>query len=223
VADDHLVVLQGLVATLGADYLVVGQVSQLAQLPAAIAEARPQVVVVDIVFDGQSVLPTLATLTANRKLATHYVVLTGHASGALAQASFDAGATGFVLKGAGYQELRLAIDAALQGRRYSSGGRRTVPVGRSGDGWSLGGIPVSAQQVRILCCLLELGSRPKVADRLHLSIRGVDHHVDSLRHRLGLGSLALLIRWASDNEQELRSIAELLPGRHDRKPPEAEG
>lgn len=223
VADDHQVVLEGLVATLKADYTVVRHVAELAHLASAIEEARPQVAVVDIVFNGESSLPIVATLTGQKEHPTRYVMLTGHGSGALAQAAFDAGAHGFVLKGAGYQELRVGIDAALEGRRYSSGGMESVPVGRAGDCWLLAGIPVTAQQVRVLCRLLELGTRRRVADRLNLSLRGVDHHCDRLRHRIGLRTLTLLVRWASDNQRELRAIEGLLPGRKDQPPRESAG
>jgi DNA-binding NarL/FixJ family response regulator len=210
VADDHLVVLEGLAATLSRDFTVVGQVSRLDQLAPVIEDTRPQVAVVDLVFERESVLPLLKSLCA-QATDTRFVVLTAHTSPALAQAAFDAGATGFVLKGAGYQELRLAIDAALEGRRFTSGSEKQVPVAREGSHFLLDGIPVTGQQVRILCLLLEDGARTKVAARLGLTVRGVDHHLDQLRRRLGLASIILLARWASDNAQELYSIAQLLP------------
>lgn len=166
---------------------------------------------IDLVFGSESVLPVLKPLAAEGGVETRFVVLTAHTSTALAKAAFDAGAIGFVLKGAGYQELRLAIHAALEGRRFTSGSDKPVPVTKEGSHFLLDGIPVTAQQVRILCLLLEDGSRIKVAAQVGLSVRGVDHHLNQLRRRLGLDSITLLARWASDNSQELYSIAQLLP------------
>lgn len=212
VADDHQLVAEGLAATLSRDYTVVGRVSRLAQLADAIRTSSPQVAVVDIVFGGESVIPLLAKICADPANTTRFVMVTGHASGALAQAAFDAGALGFLLKGAGSDELKLAIDAALDGRRYSSGTSELTPVARSGAHWIIGGIPVSAQQVRVLCELLEVGTRPRVAQRLRLTLRGVDYHLNDLRKKLGFDSLTLLIRWASDHERELAAATKLLPG-----------
>lgn len=211
VADDHQLVAEGLAATLSRDYVVVGRVSRLAQLADAIRMSSPQVAVIDIVFDGESVIPLVAKLCADPANITRFVMVTGHASGALAQAAFDAGALGFLLKGAGSDELKLAINAALAGRRYSSGTSELMPVPRSGAHWTIGGIAVSAQQVRVLCQLLEVGTRPRVAQRLRLTLRGVDYHLNDLRKKLGLDSLTLLIRWASDHERELEAAAKLIP------------
>lgn len=212
VADAHQLVAEGLVATLSRHYQIVGRVSQLARLADAIRMSTPQVAVVDIVFDGESAIPVLAAVCREPSNTTRFVVVTGHASSALAQASFDSGAHGFLLKGAGSDELKLAIDAALADRRYSSGTAELTPVPRSGARWMIGGIPASAQQVRVLCHLLEVGTRPRAAQRLQLTLRGVDYHLDDLRKKLGMSSLTLLIRWASDHERELRSAVTLLPG-----------
>lgn len=206
IADDHQVVAESISANLREHYLVVGCVTRLSQLIGAIRDAKPDVAVVDISFDGASSLPLLKQLANDPVTRTRFVVLTGLDGGSFSRAAFDSGATGFLAKGSGTSELVMAIEAALEGRRYSNGAIIPAPAANDGRHRLVGGIRVSVRQAVVLCALLDHGNRPRAARAVGLSIRGVDYHLDQLRSRLSITSLNLLIRWASDNEGQLRAV-----------------
>ncbi|MBA2290892.1 MAG: response regulator transcription factor [Gemmatimonadales bacterium] len=207
IADDHLVLAEGLAATLSSHFIVVGNVPTLEHLRAAIESSKPDVVILDISFHGVSSIPLLAKLTADPSIQARFVMLTGLESTALASAAFEAGAMAFLLKGAGTQELRLAIEAALQGRRFSAGAELKPsleePSDAHGPALRVGGLLLRPRQVEILCLMLEGLTRPQAGRRLGISTKGVDYHLNELRERLGLPTLRMLLKWAAGHETEL--------------------
>lgn len=218
IADDHQVLAEGLAATLGPHYTIVGQVHVLEQLGPAIARSAPDVVILDLSFHGTSALPQLKQLTANPTMASKFVVLTGLESPALATAAFDAGALAFLQKGAGVQELRMAIEAAVAGRRYSDGGeiesREESGTGARGASVMVGGLLLRPRQIEVLWLLLRGSSRSDVAQRLGVTQKTVDYHLTDLREQLGVGGSRMVIAWAAGYQDELSvAFAALLQAR----------
>jgi DNA-binding NarL/FixJ family response regulator len=207
IADDHLVLAEGLAATLGQHYTIVGQVHALEQVRSAIERSGPDVVILDVSFHGESSLGLLKRLTADPACTARFVVLTGLESPALATAAFDAGATAFLQKGAGVQELRLAIEAAIAGRRYSDGAESRGGVeslsGARGAGVMIAGLLLRPRQVEVVWLMLRGMSRTAVAERIGVTKKTVDYHLTDLRERLGVGSSRMVIAWAAGCQDEL--------------------
>lgn len=207
IADDHQVLAEGLAATLGQHYTIVGQVHVLDQVRPAIERSEPDVVILDVSFHGESSLRLLKGLTADPAVASRFVVLTGLESPALATAAFNAGATAFLQKGAGVQELRMAIEAAIAGRRYSDGAESQGPTelvgGARGSSVMIGGLLLRPRQVEVVWLLLRGKTRTAIAERLSVSGKTVDYHLTDLRERLGVESSRMVIAWAAGYQDEL--------------------
>jgi DNA-binding NarL/FixJ family response regulator len=116
VADDHAIVRDGLVALLGAldGVEVVGTAADGRAAVHAVEESSPDVVVMDIQ------MPELDGIEATRFVAarhpgTRVVMLTMNEDDETVLAAIRAGASGYLLKGAGAEEVLTAIRAAAGG------------------------------------------------------------------------------------------------------------
>jgi two-component system NarL family response regulator len=212
IADDHVVFAEGLAESLKSDFTVLGVVTVLDQLQSAIASCAPDVVVLDLSFHGESSLPTLRELSTTDPSSPAVVVLTAHASRALASAARDAGALAFLPKDVSTQDLKLAIGAALEGRRQlvpgeaatgvepeeSPGNRRRVMI----DGSSL-----TRRQAEVLVLLLTGLDRADVANRLGFSVKAIDYHVRRIKRAVGVASVRLLYVWATEHAVALEDAA----------------
>lgn len=116
VADDHQIVRDGLVALLGAlDRLeVVGTASDGAEAVSVVAATEPDVVVMDIQ------MPELDGIEATRRVSAAHpgvrvVMLTMNEDDDTVLAAIRAGASGYLLKGSGADEVQAAIRSAHAG------------------------------------------------------------------------------------------------------------
>ena len=211
IADDHQVFAEGLAATLGRRYKVIGQAFTLEQVRAAVVAHRPDVVILDISFRGVSSLPLLAELTADPTVASRFLVVTGLESTALATVVFEMGAAGFLLKGAGTTELVEAITVVLAGDHdHGAGTLEPAPTGRvppDAPTIPIGGFLLRPRQVEILALMVDGLNRAQIGQRLGISPKGVDYHLAEFRERVGLPSAKLVLKWAVGQEGELKAAA----------------
>jgi len=120
--DDHPAVLRQTMELLAGEFRVAAALHDGAQLDAAVAEHRPDLIVLDITLPGASGIDLARRLTASRCTAK-IVFLTVHADADYVRAAFDAGASGYVIKSRLASDLLPALHAALEGRRFVSPGR----------------------------------------------------------------------------------------------------
>src|SRR5437660_6966384 len=116
-ADDHRLVREAFARLLESDCDVVGMVADGRALLAAVAELRPDIVVLDIA------MPLLNGLDAARQLKREMpevkvIFLTVSEDPDLAAEAFRVGASGFLLKNSAASELFQAIQEVFQGRSY---------------------------------------------------------------------------------------------------------
>jgi len=118
VADDHAIVMEGLVSLLKEhDFDVVAAVGDGHQLMEAAKRLRPDVIVTDLSMPGLSGLDVLTRLKAEHS-DSKVIVLTMHHDADLATQAMRSGASGFLLKLSAGEELLTAIHQALEGRVY---------------------------------------------------------------------------------------------------------
>lgn len=206
IADDHKVVAEGIANSLKPFYTVVAQVNDLESLIPSIQRTRPDVVVLDITFAGVSSLPIMRRALEQQEVSTRFVVLTAHQSSALERAAINGGAHAFLLKGVSTNELRLAIEAAIAGRRYVT--REELPVLGRADRPILNveGILLREKQVQVLLLLQEGLSRAQVAERIDMSIRGVDFHLGVAKKAIGISKLQVLLIWVAERREALEAV-----------------
>jgi DNA-binding NarL/FixJ family response regulator len=198
IADDHTIVVEGLVGLLKEDFDVVGTVSNGELLIDEAVRLRPDVIVTDISMPGLSGLDVLLRLKAER-VDSRVVVLTMHNDAALATRAIRAGASGFLLKHSAGEELVTAIQQALQGRVYLTPMLTRDVMERMAQPASDSEPQLTARQRDVLRLLVE-GQRMKaIAAVLQLSTRTVESHKYEIMQVLDVHSTAELVRYAMDH------------------------
>ena len=195
IADDHTIVVEGLVGLLKEDFDVVGTVSDGELLIDAAKRLRPDVIVTDISMPGLSGLDVLPRLKAER-VDSRVVVLTMHNDAALATRAIRAGASGFLLKQSAGEELVNAIQQALQGRVYLTPVLTRDVIERMARPADQSEPQLTARQRDVLRLIVE-GQRMKaIAAALQVSPRTVEAHKYEIMQALDVHSTAELVRYA---------------------------
>lgn len=196
-ADDHLMVIDGMSSLLRAEFDLVATVENGRELIDAVQRLDPDVVVTDMqmpILNGIEALAQLTKLKARAKV----ILLTMHPDASYAMRAFEAGAAGFVLKHAAYAELATAIREVLKGRLYLTPmiakdvlqgfmQKPTQPTGLS---------LLTSRQREILQLVAEGRSAKEIASVLNVSPRTVEFHKACIMDRLNLRSHAELVREA---------------------------
>jgi DNA-binding NarL/FixJ family response regulator len=126
IADDHVLVGEGIRRLLQSDFDVVDCVRDGAALVESAERLHPDVVITDVSMPGLDGIDAIRQLREKGNPASA-IVLTMHANSGLAAAALAAGASGYVLKDAASDELIHAIKEALAGQRHSPGASFSHP------------------------------------------------------------------------------------------------
>ena len=120
-ADDHVVVRQGLRLLLESDpeFVVVGEAADGIEALELVKRRKPQVLIVDLMMPGMDGLETTRRLS-RLKSDTRVVILTMYEDAAYLLDALRSGAAGYVVKESGGADLFQAIRDVVAGRRYLS-------------------------------------------------------------------------------------------------------
>jgi DNA-binding NarL/FixJ family response regulator len=200
-ADDHLMVRQGLRALLARepDLRLVGEAAEGLEALRLAERLRPDVLVLDLMMPGLNGLD-VARQVARRSPETRVVILSMHAHEAYVLESLLAGAAGYVLKESSSDELVKAIRAVTAGGRYLSPPLSEEALGaytrRTG---SLPPDPyhtLTARERVVLQLTAEGHSGTDIAERLFISPRTVETHRANLMRKLKVRNQKELVRYA---------------------------
>ena len=197
VADDHIIVAQGLELILKDSFHLVGTVTDGRALLEAASRLKPDVIVADIS------MPLLNGLDAIRQLKSggstaKVVILTMHADPHLAAAAFRAGASAFVLKQSAREELVTAINEILQGRAYLTPfiAKDMITVLMEAKGDAQGEVTLTPRQREVLQLIAEGRTMKEVAAILGISSRTAENHKYEMMQVLSVRTTAELIQYA---------------------------
>jgi len=120
-ADDHVLIQEGLRRMLEPQNEVVGAVSDGKSLVDSALRLKPDLIVLDIT------MPLLSGIDAARQIhkrlpRTKLLFLTVHANPAYLREALSAGATGYILKSSTREQILGAVTKALAGQTYISPG-----------------------------------------------------------------------------------------------------
>jgi two-component system response regulator NreC len=120
-ADDHVVVRQGLRLLLESDpeFVVVGEAADGIEALELVKRRKPQVLIVDLMMPGMDGLETTRRVS-RLKLDTRVVILTMYGDEAYLLDALRSGAAGYVVKESCGADLFQAIRDVVAGRRYLS-------------------------------------------------------------------------------------------------------
>jgi two-component system response regulator NreC len=201
-AEDHTLVRSGVRALLEASkgVTVVGEAEHGRKAVELTRELQPELVLMDI---G---MPELNGIEAARQIRasmpdTRVIMLSMYQDQQYVFESLKAGANGYVLKAAAFQELLSAIDAVMSGRSYISPALSdnimTDYVRRAqGDQRDTELDKLSAREREVLQLIAEGKSSAEVAELLHISVRTVDTHRHNIMTKLEIHSIAGLTKFA---------------------------
>ncbi len=195
--DDHAVVRGALRSLLEGqeDLEVVGEAEDLASARVAVADAAPNVLVLDVNLPDGLAVDRVAELRESAP-DTQIVLLTMERDLSLARRALDGGALGYLFKDAAHLELIEAVRAAAAGRRYVpaavAAGMAKAP--EEGERATL-----SPRETEVLR-LMALGhTNREIGEQLELSIRTVETHRAHVQQKLGLTTRPELTRYALDH------------------------
>jgi len=196
VADDHAIVMEGLVSLLKEhDFDVVGAVGDGEKLMESARRLKPDVIVTDLSMPGLTGLDVLVKLKAE-KTESKVVVLTMHNDAERATAALKAGASAFLLKESAGEELVTAIHQALQGRVYLTAAVTRSVIERMAETPGAQPPPLTPRQLDVLRLIVKGQRMKEIASVLNLSTRTVETHKYEMMQVLGLKSTAELVRYA---------------------------
>ena len=165
------------------------------------AEARPDVVLIDLSMPGTGGIRAIERLRQECP-ASRVLVLTMHDVPAYLRAALAAGASGYVVKSAADSELLSAIRGVHRGRIVldpelaASALQNTL--GRRPAG-GLAADPLSPREREVLELIAQGYTNQQIADRFGLSVKTIETHRSRLVEKLGLRSRAELVRYALDS------------------------
>lgn len=205
-ADDHAVMRAGFRMILESedDIVVVGEAGTGAEAVAAVATHRPDVVCMDVQMPDMDGLEATRLLTADEAVTASVVIVTTFDRDDYLFQALAAGASGFLLKNAGPEELIAAVRVAAAGdallapavtKRVIERFAASDAAGPVPGGPGTGSMPVSrpvplaadltereAEVLRLLAAAL---SNAEIAERLHIGEATVKTHVSNVLQKLG--------------------------------------
>jgi DNA-binding NarL/FixJ family response regulator len=199
VVDDHSLVRAGIRSLLEKlpGIQVVAEASDGSEALRRVAEANPQIVLMDLA------MPNVTGLEATSRITKEYpdvrvIILSIYSDSEHVYQALRAGAAGYLLKGAAIEELELAIRSVARGETYLSPPvskpviaeyiRRTNAPQPKGT--------LSSRQQEILKLIAEGKTTKQIALELNISVKTVESHRAQLMDRLDIHDLAGLVRYA---------------------------
>jgi DNA-binding NarL/FixJ family response regulator len=200
--DDHAVVRYGMAQLINRqpDLVVCGEEEDAGSAQSAIAELRPELVIVDLSLKDSSGLELMRNLKAQDPRLP-ILVLSALDESVYAEVAFRAGALGYLMKEEALEKLLTAIRRVLSGAIYVSENlaakmlqqqvRGQAPVAES---------PVqglSDRELEVLKLIGEWKRTSDIAQELHLSIKTIEYYREQIKRKLNLKSAMELTHYAT--------------------------
>jgi DNA-binding NarL/FixJ family response regulator len=205
IVEDHKLFREGLKSLLfdkeGLE--VVGEAGDGIEAIRTVKRCRPDLILLDLSMpkmNGISVMKEIKGQFPEIKI----MALTIHESDQYVLEAFDAGADGYCLKDAGRNELMVAVDSVLQGKRYISPsisdnvlegyltGRKKL---KSKTSWDT----ITQREREVLKLLGEGYQNKEISDMLHISVKTVEKHRANIMNKLDLHNAAALTAYAIEH------------------------
>lgn len=194
IVDDHTIVRAGIRALVAdeADLQIIGEFSDGPSALQALPALNPDVLLVDLT------LPSMDGIELLRRVRiacprTRTMVLSMHASPEFVRPALQAGAAGYVVKGAGLDDLVSALRAVARGESYLDESLEPSSLtAESADDLER----LTAREREILRMVAQGQTNRQIAEILGLSPKTVDAHRTNLMRKLDLHDAQALTRFA---------------------------
>jgi len=195
IADDHLLMAQGLAKLMEGDFEVVGVVGNGRELLDIVESSGPlgipDLALMDVCMpelNGVETARKLRELAPNCKA----ILISMHAQPEFIREAFRAGAAGYLLKLSAASELMTAITEVLAGRLYVGDGIACNTLASC-----MTSAPIlSTRQREVLGLVAEGCSAKEIAERLHISVKTAQFHKTGIMSKLQVHTTAELTKYA---------------------------
>lgn len=200
VVDDHPIWRDGVARDLeAAGFAVCGTAGDVAQAVRVATATRPDVVLLDLHLpDGSGV--EVARALAGLEPAPGILVLSASGERQDVLDALTAGATGYLVKSASSAELLAAVRGVAAGEAVFTPGLAGLVLGEyrrlAGSGPVAQQPQLTDRETEILRLVAKGLTYPAIAERLVLSVRTVQNHVQNTLTKLQLHNKAQLVRYA---------------------------
>ncbi len=187
IADDHLMFRQGLALMIRArkPYRLLGEAADGAEAWSLVQTEAPEIAILD--YSMPELKGTEVTeRVVEALLPTKCLILTMHTHDVMANEAYRAGALGCLLKDDAFEDLELAIDAALRGDFFVSRSLSFDPEQRN--------VGLSPREKAIVRGIIEGQTNKELADRFQSSVKTVETHRARLMRKLGARNTADIVR-----------------------------
>ena len=208
-ADDHVLVRDGIKALLEdqTGITVIDEASNGKEALEVIAKNKPHVLIVDIRMPEMNGIEVVAEITKN-KIDVKTLVLSMHDSEEYVVKSIQAGADGYLLKGASKEEFLKAVNNVAAGDKYFTGDVSTIIMNNFVNGNSkiieeqkevkVAPFKLTKRERQILTLVLELKNNKDIAEELAISKRTAEVHRFNLMKKLEAKNLQELTNKAKE-------------------------
>jgi DNA-binding NarL/FixJ family response regulator len=202
IADDHSLIRKGLTSLLLEEFpgAEVGEVTDAAALVGKAAEQRWDLIISDISMPGRSVLETLRQL---KKLlpATPVLILSVHPEDQYVVRALKAGASGYLNKETGPDELVKAIKQLLQGKKYiSAEGAEKLAASIGDDPLQLPHEKLSEREFDVLKRIASGKTVSEIAGELSLSVNTISTYRSRILEKMHMQNNAELTLYVIENK-----------------------
>lgn len=195
VADDHAIFRQGLASLLQAeaDIRLLGQSANGADAWQLIESLRPDIAILDLSMPEATGIEVTRQVEA-AGIETRVLLLTMHDDPSAVLQAQETGVAGYMLKDNSFEELVQAVHTVAAGGTFVTPSIRAKLHALQRDGRPA--VPLSPREREVIR-LIALGNSSKEAARIMaISPRTVDTYRNRSMEKLGLHSLADLVRYA---------------------------
>ena len=199
VADDHLLMRQGMCALLKAqpDFQVLGDANDGEGALRLVERLHPDVLVLDMVMPGINGIEVARRVTQQSPTCA-IVILSMYGAEGYVREAIGAGAKGYILKKDSVEELASAIREVIAGRHYISPSLTKKAVnsyigigGHQNEPYST----LTARERQVLHMIATGSTSAQIAGKLFISQRTVEFHRANIMRKLGLNTHQELTRY----------------------------
>ena len=196
-ADDHPIVREGLASVLETqpDFEVVGQANDGAEAVDVVSALRPDVVLLDLEMPHLDGVQALRAMRAENT-AIKALVFTAFDTDERIIGAVQAGARGYLLKGAPRDELFNAIRVVAQGGSTLQPVVAAKLMERMTGSTAPPDEALTDREHEVLQCMAQGLQNKEIAQRLVISERTVKFHVSAILAKLGAGNRTEAVRLA---------------------------
>lgn len=201
IVDDHAVFREGLRSLLEKhdDLEVVGEADTGRVAVDMVCRLNPDIVILDIAMPELNGIDAAQQIRA-RAPETKIIALSMHSENVFVTGMLRAGVMGYILKASAFEEVIQATRTVMNNSHYVSQKITDTIVGGYAQLLNQAApkqqAALSPREREVLQLLAEGHSTKEIADRLHVSTNTIDVHRTHIMDKLGVRSLASLVKYA---------------------------